>query len=120
MDAGCYATCVLPQLAQAYDLAGKPDSAIAVFERYLQTRHRTRIRTDALFLGPSLKRLGELYEARGDREKAARNYAQFVELWKGADPELQPSVKDVQIRLARLRSAEPVKGVTPSPSVRLH
>ncbi len=118
MDGGCYSTCVLPQLAQAYDLSGKPDSAIAVFERYLQTRHRTRLRTDGLFLGPSLKRLGELYEAKGDRENAARIYARFVELWRGADPELQPSVKDVQGRLARLRSAEPVKGVTPVPSSR--
>ena len=118
MDFSCLSTCVLPQLAQAYDLGGKPDSAIAVFERYLQTRQRTRLTADAMFLGPSLKRLGELYEAKGDRENAARNYAQFVELWRDADPELQPSVKDVQGRLARLRSAEPVKGMTPAPSSR--
>ena len=118
MDFSCAGTCVLPQLAQAYDLGGKPDSAIAVFERYVQTRHGTRLNTDAMFLGPSLKRLGELYEAKGDRENAARNYARFVEVWKGADPELQPSVKDVQGRLARLRSAEPIKGVTTTPSSR--
>ena len=118
MEFSCANTCVLPQLAQAYDLGGKPDSAIAVFERYVQSRHLTRLTTDDMFLGPSLKRLGELYEAKGDRDNAARNYARFVELWKNADPELQPSVKDVQGRLKRLRSAEPVKGVTPSPSSR--
>ena len=118
MDFSCLSTCVLPQLAQAYDLGGKPDSAIAVFERYMQTRQRTRLTTDAMFLGPSLKRLGELYEAKGDRENATRNYARFVELWRGADPELQASVKDVQGRLGRLRSAEPVKGVTPLPNSR--
>ena len=33
----------------------------------------------------------------------------FVELWKNADPELQPAVKEVRARLAKLRSAEPVK-----------
>ena len=118
MDFSCASTCVLPQLAQAYDRGGKPASAIAVFERYVQSRHQTRLTTDGMFLGPSLKRLGELYEAKGDRENAARNYARFVELWRHADPELQPSVKDVQGRLGRLRSAEPVKGVTPSPNSR--
>jgi Uncharacterized protein conserved in bacteria len=117
MDFGCAYTCVLPQLAQAYDLGGKPDSAIAVLQQYVQSHHRTRLSTDALFLGPSLKRLGELYEAKGDRENAARNYARFVDLWKHADAELQPSVRDVQARLGRLRSAEPVKGVIPSPRV---
>lgn len=118
MDFSCASTCVLPQLAQAYDRGGKPDSAIAVFERYVQSRQQTRLTTDDMFLGPSLKRLGELYEAKGDRDNAARNYARFVELWRHADPELQPSVKDVQGRLGRLRSAEPVKGVTPSPNPR--
>ena len=120
MDFSCGAACVLPQLAQAYDLGGKPDSAIAVFERYVQSRHGTRLNTDATFLGPSLKRLGELYEAKGDRDSAAKHYARFVELWKNADQELQPSVKDVQARLARVRNAEPVIRVTPSPGGRPH
>jgi len=41
---------------------------------------------DGTYLGPSLKRLGELYEAKGDRENAAKWYAAFVDLWKSADP----------------------------------
>ena len=53
--------------------------------------------------------LGELYESKGARENAAKYYEQFVELWKNADPELQPAVKEVRARLAKLRSAEPVK-----------
>ena len=114
MDFYCGITCDWPNLAQAYDLGGKPDSAIAVYDRYLQNRDRTRLAADAMFLGPSLKRLGELYEAKGDRENAAKNYAQFAELWKNADPELQPTVKDVHARLSRLRGTEPVKRVTPS------
>ena len=110
IDNGC-STCDLPLLAQAYDLGGKPDSAIAVYERYVQDRYLKR-RGDgdkARFLGPSLKRLGELYESKGARDQAAKHYEQFVELWKNADPELQPAVKEVRTRLAKLRSAEPVK-----------
>ena len=103
------ANCDVPQLAQTYDLAGKPDSAIAVYERYVQDRHIGRLYVDDQFLGPSLKRLGELYEAKGDPVSAAKQYARFVELWKNADPELQPAVRDVRARLAKLKSTEPVK-----------
>ncbi len=53
-------------------------------------------------LGPAYKRLGELYEAQGDREKAVEYYDQFVELWAEADSELQPVVRDVRARIARL------------------
>jgi hypothetical protein len=53
-------------------------------------------------LAPSYKRLGELYEARNDRKRAAQYYGRFVDLWKQADPELQPGVREVRSRLARL------------------
>ena len=55
-----------------------------------------------MHLGPALKRLGELYEDRGNREKALEYYGRFVELWKDADPELLPDVHDVQRRMAKL------------------
>ena len=48
------------------------------------------------------RRLGELYEAAGENEKAAEYYNEFVELWKDADPELLPQVEDVKNRIARL------------------
>jgi hypothetical protein len=57
---------------------------------------------DAFQLAPGLKRSGELYEAKGDRAKAAERYRRFVGLWKDADPELQPGVREVRARLARL------------------
>jgi tetratricopeptide (TPR) repeat protein len=57
---------------------------------------------DAFSLAPSYKRLGELYEAKGDRKKAADYYGKFVDLWKDADAELQPGVAAVRQRLARL------------------
>ena len=46
-----------------------------------------------------LERLGQLYDEQGDLENAAKYYAQFVELWAEADPELQPRVEAAQKRL---------------------
>ena len=98
---GC-ATCLTPRLASAYDLAGKPDEAITWFERYVTSTYPYRWRdTDYAFLAGSYKRLAELYDAKGDREKAASYYSKFIDLWKDADPELQPKVAEAKARLAR-------------------
>ena len=102
-DAGPCTVCVLPQLAYAYDLGGKSDSAMAVFERYLKMPDVGRGATDAQYAAATHKRLGELYEAKGDRANALEHYDKFVELWKNADPELQPQVTEVRKRIARLR-----------------
>ena len=50
--------------------------------------------------------MGELYEARGDREKAKEYYGRFVALWRDADSDLQPAVQEARARLAQL-AAEP-------------
>ncbi len=89
-------------LAAAYDRAGESDSVIAMLERYLETPHFLRFVVDARILPGSYRRLGELYEERGEREKAVEYYNKFVELWKDADPELQPQVEDVKRRIAAL------------------
>ena len=52
------------------------------------------------------KRLGELYDARHDRQNAMKYYAAFVEQWKTADADLQPGVSSVRKRLTELRSQE--------------
>jgi hypothetical protein len=57
---------------------------------------------DACNLPWILRRLGELYEVRDDREAAAKYYRRFITLWQGADTALQPVVKDVRQRLSRL------------------
>jgi tetratricopeptide (TPR) repeat protein len=108
---GCV-VCLLPRLARSYDLAGNADSAIAVFTRYVDTPDYNRIGTpggigpDADYLAGSYKRLGELLEARGERQRALGHYLKFVDLWKNADPELQPKVAEVRQRIARLRDTE--------------
>jgi eukaryotic-like serine/threonine-protein kinase len=98
---GCL-VCDLPELGRAYDLGGVPDSAIAVYERYLTTKWPDRAEVDAVFLPAVHKRLGELYEARGEREKALAHYRAFIDLWKDADPEMQPKVTDAKQRVAGL------------------
>jgi hypothetical protein len=52
-------------------------------------------------------RAGELYEARSDRERAASSYQRFLDLWRDADPELQPQVVEVRRRLAALTAERP-------------
>ena len=97
----------LDVLARAYDQANNADSTIAYLERYLGTTITFRINPDTWLLAPAHKRLGELYEARGDAKKAAEHYAAFVELWKHADPDLQPKVAEARTRLERVRRALP-------------
>jgi tetratricopeptide (TPR) repeat protein len=65
-----------------------------------------RIWEDGFVLPRAYKRLGELYEKRGNRAKALEYYGRFVELWRDADPALQPAVREVRQRMAEL-SAEP-------------
>ena len=98
------ARCTYAALGRAFDLAGMSDSARFWFERYLETPfwRRTEPRGDPQYLAGVYKRLGELYEAQGDKQKAASYYTKFVELWKNADPELQPKVAEVRRALARL------------------
>src|SRR5437868_2931643 len=85
---------------------GPHTTAIATDERYLATPRLLGPcpLLDAPLLAGIHKRLGELYEARGDRQKAISHYVQFVALWKDADPELQPKVAQVKQRLAHLQS----------------
>ena len=91
--------CALPDLARAYEVAGKPDSAIATYERYLNAPWQRRYETDGLELGFAMKRLGELYQQQNDRARAAAQYTALLQLWRGADAELEPLIADVRRRL---------------------
>jgi tetratricopeptide (TPR) repeat protein len=93
--------CDLNLLGDAYDQAGNADSAVAYFQHYVDTPGN-RMGTDAAWLARTYRRLGELHEARGNRQRALEFYGKFVELWAGADQELQPVVTDVRQRMTRL------------------
>jgi len=99
---GNCAVCGLFELGRAYERASQRDSALAVYERAVTTPGLMRLFEEAPTLGPTYRRLGELYEERGQLDKARDYYGRFMDLWKNADPELQPVVRDVKQRLARL------------------
>src|SRR5881275_1273236 len=102
------AVCGLYELGRVYERTGQRDSALAVYERAVTTPGMLRMFEEAGTLGPTYKRLGELYEERGQLDKARDFYGRFVDLWRNADPELQPLVRDVKQRLVRL-TAEGVR-----------
>lgn len=87
-----------PELARAYEGAGRPEAALAVLERFLAHPTLGRMELDAYELPASLLRLAEHHEARNDPPAAARYYLRFAELWREADPELQPRVAEARRR----------------------
>jgi tetratricopeptide (TPR) repeat protein len=78
-----------PELALVYERLGQPDSAIAIYERYLSARVLYRAEMDAFYLASALKRLGSLYEQQNQPALAARSYDRLTELWRHADPDLK-------------------------------
>jgi len=94
--------CVEPLIARAWDPQGAPDSALAHLERYLSVRDIQSWRWDPTFRPWALQRAGDLAAQLGKRELAIQRYTEFVALWKNADPDLQPVVKEVREKLARV------------------
>jgi tetratricopeptide (TPR) repeat protein len=80
---------------------GESDSALALYERFVEIPSSS-VGNDAGHLAQAYVRVGELYEQRGDRERAIDYYQRFVDLWKNADPELQQQVEEVRGRIVRL------------------
>ena len=102
-------TCGGSLAGYAYEVAGRPDSAIAAYEGYLDEpwadRHNfgfERPPSDALVRVFVHERLAALHEDRGSRSQARRHLRAIVDLWGDADPELQPRVRDARSRLQRL------------------
>jgi tetratricopeptide (TPR) repeat protein len=99
-------TCLDPEVGFAFDRLNMADSTIAAYEHFLTAPDPIRWDSDSWELARILRRLGELYEAKGDRQKAVSYYQRFVNEWKDADPELQPRVTEIRQRVARLSDVE--------------
>lgn len=79
---------------------GRHEEALAAYDEYLSQRNRWAHRlVDYPY---TLLRAAALHEERGDAARAAEYYGRLVEVWKDADPELQPRVREAQRRLAQL------------------
>jgi tetratricopeptide (TPR) repeat protein len=104
---GACTYCVNVTMADAFDRAGMPDSALAHYQRWADAGEDN---WDGgrynLWQPVAYFRLGELYQEKGDTAHATEFYGKFAELWKDADPELQPRVKEAKRRIAEL-VAEP-------------
>jgi tetratricopeptide (TPR) repeat protein len=100
--------CAQPNLGRAFEAAGEADSAIAAYERYIRTPMLDRLMADAVWLAHSYLRLGELYEEKGDRSRAAEYYGKLVRLLGHADPELRGRVTEAKRRLGLLSGERPV------------
>ena len=88
-------------IARAMEKLSLPDSAIIAYEAYANPPG-VDDEGRSLLLAATLRRLGELYESKGDRKKAIEYYGRFVDLWRDADPALQPLVSDVRRHMAEL------------------
>ncbi len=99
--------CIAIGMAQAFDRMGMPDSALAHYETWAAMGENLWW-LEVYFTRQPLTyfRMAELYETRGDRARAIDYYGRFTELWRDADPELQPQVRTARRRLADL-VAEP-------------
>ena len=92
--------------ARMWDRAGVVDSAIAYYRLGVEEPATGDDPEDSVFYPLALRRLGGLYEARGDPQGALEWYNRFLDLWNRADPELQPINRAVRERVAAL-TAEP-------------
>ena len=109
------APCTSFDLARAFEAAGKRDSAIVMYERYLSTPFAFKFSTrlDPVLVPMIRERLATLYEAAGNPAKAAENYTAFIDLWKNADQELKPRVDAARERLKRVSPDSPQRHVVP-------
>jgi tetratricopeptide (TPR) repeat protein len=101
VDRYCIA-CEQILVGRAFEAMARMDSAVVAYERFLAQPSLDRLYMDQFVIGPLHERLGILYERLGNRDQAARHFARFLELWDGADQELQPRVAAARQALVRL------------------
>jgi tetratricopeptide (TPR) repeat protein len=95
-------SCAAAHEGRARQLAGDTTGAISAYERLLTIPFLDRGMLDAMYLPSVNERLAKLYDAKGERAKALEHFRAFIELWKDADPELQPRVAEARRRMAAL------------------
>lgn len=98
------AICLLPELGRAYAASERLDDAIDAHERFLDTPVLFRFPAPGYQLPRVLEDLGLLYEARGDRARAAATYARLLDLWADADAPLAARREAARARLQALTS----------------
>jgi tetratricopeptide (TPR) repeat protein len=88
------------EAAMALDRAGRADSSVVLYERALAVRALGGRYYEVSWYPLVLYRLGELHQSLGHWALARDYFSRFVDLWKDADPELQPRVRQAREHLA--------------------
>ena len=109
-----------PHRGHPHDLLGHADSAIALYQRYLGRVAQLQLRLmwlDPAHLVETYEALGRNYENVGKPDSSAKYYQALLDLWKNADPELEPRKKSLRAALARVTAEKgsqvPLTGVSP-------
>jgi serine/threonine-protein kinase len=109
-----------PHRAHPHDLLGHADSAIALYEGYLGRVAQLQFRLmwlDPAHLVETYEALARNYENVGQPDSSAKYYQALLDLWKNADPELEPRKKGLRAALARVTAEKgsqvPLTGVKP-------
>jgi tetratricopeptide (TPR) repeat protein len=95
-------TCNLFYIGEIHDRGGRADSAVVYYERWLNAKDWYRLDADQELLWLARRRLGELYERRGDRARALAYYGDLLEQWTDGDDVVKPIIRDIRGRVVRL------------------
>ena len=98
----------LSEIGQTFEAMRQPDSALAAYEGFAN-QPDVGPAWRQYFLPGTLKRIGQLYEERNNKDKALEYYGRFTALWKNTDADLMPQVQEVKRRMAVL-AGEPRAG----------
>jgi len=88
------------EIGLAFDRMGQTDSALATYEAFA-TVPENGPGGRQYNLPRTWRRLGELYEGK-NKDKALEYYGKYIGIWKDADPDLQPKIREVKQRMAAL------------------
>jgi tetratricopeptide (TPR) repeat protein len=80
---------------------GRDEEAIGWYRSIAQ-----RASYELVYVAPAERRLAEIYDARGDEAAAREHYRRFIDLWRDADPELQPVVAEAERQVAELDAVQ--------------
>jgi tetratricopeptide (TPR) repeat protein len=91
---------VVDYSARAYYKNGNLEKAIAAYEKILSLTYGRFDHGD--IYAKSFYQLGKIYQEKGLKEKALKNYNKFIQLWKECDPVFQPLLEDARKQVVLL------------------
>jgi eukaryotic-like serine/threonine-protein kinase len=94
-----------PHRAHPHDLMGHADSAIALYQAYLGRVAQLDFRLfwlDPAHLTEAYEALGRNYEVRGQADSSAKYYQALLDMWRNAEPSLEPKRNAVREALVRV------------------